>query len=137
MTLNSFSGREDDSPTLAFETPVLAYATGAELKPSIVLDQALCSADADGNKYYDGGQVLGKVTATGKYSYYDPSASDGRATAKGVLVRRVSVGFGDAPGAMYSAFAAFNVDNLIGYAGNEAAVQADLPNCEFLTVTRL
>ena len=134
---NSFATREDDTPTLAFEKPVLAYATGAELKPSIVLDSVLCSADGDGNKYYDTGQLLGKVTATGKYSYFSPSGSDGRETARGVLVRRVNVGFGDAPGAMYSAFAAFNVSNLTGYAGNESAVQADLPNCEFLTVTQL
>lgn len=134
---SSFATREDDTPTMAFEKPLLAYATGAELKPSIVLDSTLCTADSDGEKNYEAGTVLGKVTASGKFSYYDPEEDDGRENAKGVLVRRVNVGFGDAPGAMYSAFAAFNVSNLIGYAGNESAVRGDLPNCEFLTVTQL
>lgn len=134
---NSFATREDDTPTIAFEKPVLAYATGAELKPSIVLDSTLCTANGEGEKNYEAGTVLGKISASGKFSYYDSEEDDGRENAKGVLVRRVNVGFGDAPGAMYSAFAAFNVANLLGYNGNETGIQADLPNCEFLTVTQL
>ena len=47
---------------------------------------------------YKAGEVLGKVTANGKYTQYDNSASDGTETAVAVLVDYVDASSGDAYG---------------------------------------
>lgn len=118
-----------------FDSP-LAYSTGAELKESVVLDSALCTADALCSRRYRYGTVLGQVTASRNHAYYDPTVADGRQTPTGILVSTVDVTRGTAPGAQYTAFTIFEINKLLGYAGNEAAVQAALPTCRFLTLTK-
>lgn len=118
-----------------FDSP-LAYSTGAELKESVVLDSALCTADDLCNRRYRYGTVLGQIAANRNHAYYDPAAADGRQTPTGILVSTVDVTRGTAPGAQYTAAAYFEINKLLGYAGNEAAVQAALPTCRFLTLTK-
>jgi hypothetical protein len=120
--------QEHDSP--------VAYSTGAELKESIVLDSALCTADALCNKRYRYGTLLGQVTATRNHSYWNLGAADGRETLTGILVSTVDVTRGDAPAAQYTAFAVMETTRLLGYAGNVAAVAAALPLIVFRTLSK-
>lgn len=120
--------QEHDSP--------LAYSTGAELKESIVLDSALCTADALSNRRYRYGTVLGQITVSRNHGYYNPTVADGRETPTGILVTTVDVTRGNAPGSQYTGFAVFDTAKLLGYVGNEAAVQAALPTCIFRTLTK-
>jgi hypothetical protein len=114
----------------------LAYSTGAELAESIVLDSALCTANADCQKRYRYGTPLGQITASRNHSYWDLAAVDGRATLTGILVRTVDVTRGDMPGAQYTAFATFETTRLLNYTGNEAQFAAALPTCNFRTLTK-
>ena len=47
---------------------------------------------------YAAGSVLGKITASGKYTLYDNAASDGTQVAAGVLFAAVDATAADAPG---------------------------------------
>jgi hypothetical protein len=120
--------QEHDSP--------VAYSTGAELKESIVLDSALCTADVLSNKRYRYGTPLGQVTVTRNHSYWNPAAADGRETLTGILVNTTDVTRGNAPGAQYTAFAVFETTRLLAYAGNQAAFTAALPQCLFRTLSK-
>lgn len=55
---------------------------------------------ASGTDVLAGGTVLGKVTATGKYTAYDGGASDGTETATGILLNRIDPTNGDELGSM-------------------------------------
>lgn len=60
-------------------------------------DSGRMVAPASGIVKYNAGQVLGKVTASGKYKAYDATASDGSEVAVGILAEEVmvdSTGFG-------------------------------------------
>jgi len=83
--------RESGAVELIREKRLLAKLTGAELSYGVVLDSALCDAFADvapmtgharSNKIYWPGMLLAKVAATGRYSYYLPTAVDGRGDAE-------------------------------------------------------
>ena len=56
-----------------------------------VLFELFTEADHYPNGYIPSGIVVGKVTATGVYGPYDPSASDGRETAAGFLFGSLTV----------------------------------------------
>lgn len=47
---------------------------------------------------FPAGQVLGKITASGKYTAYDPDATDGTETAVAVLFDAVDASTADATG---------------------------------------
>jgi head decoration protein D len=78
------------------------------------------------------GLVLGKVTATGKYMEYDPSASDGTETARVILDDEINLLNDAATAADTDALGAFRGDfvaaSLIGL---DAAAKADLTQCAF------
>jgi hypothetical protein len=52
---------------------------------------------------YPTGLVLGKVTATGEYTEYDPAATDGTQTVAGVLYAGVNATAGAKPGVRHHA----------------------------------
>lgn len=57
---------------------VLASEHMAVKSTGITLDHTLFPADAGGDRICVNGQVLAKITATGKYGPYDDAATDGR-----------------------------------------------------------
>lgn len=60
--------------------------------PTVTLLTSLFDAeDHYPNGYIPSGIVLGEVTATGVYGPYDPTASDGRETAAGLLFGSLTV----------------------------------------------
>ncbi|MFZ6767769.1 head decoration protein [Undibacterium sp. Di26W] len=61
------------------------------------------------------GQVLGKVTASGKYTKYDNTKSDGTETAAGVLYTQVGITSGDTQVAIISRNAEVAGGRLTGY----------------------
>jgi hypothetical protein len=125
---------------LAAEPNVLAYVTGAERRDSIWLDSTLATADADGNKYYEKGQVISKRAGTNKWSFAEPAvlttAFDAANIRVGVLVTRVNVGFGDDKAAVYVGYCTFDVSALRNYVANATDVKKHLPTCTFYTVTQ-
>ena len=78
----------------------------------------------------DPGQVLGKITATGKYVPVDDTASDGRENAAGILVRELANAAGspaDFADALVLNFGAeVSEGGLIWGASDDAAGIADL-----------
>jgi hypothetical protein len=141
------------------EPQILAKATGGELSYGVVLDSALCSAYEDidpvaglerSNKIYWAGTLLGKVTATGRYSYYDPSVSDGREDTDNLLVLKhdVNVQLGNRPAGAWKAFCCFNESKILYMpmkialnstqaAGIRSGVKTALQNCEFIVPTEI
>lgn len=76
------------------------------------------------------GDVVGKVTASGKYAIYANGASDGTQAAAGILIGSdVDATNGDLPGAVLIKNAEVNVD-LLGWGANDStgitAGKADL-----------
>lgn len=68
----------------------------------------------DGQAALSRGQVLGKVTASGKYAVYDDDATDGTEVAAGILVSDIpEADGGDVPASMY-VMGQFNVDAVVG-----------------------
>jgi len=66
------------------------------------------------------GDVVGKVTASGKYAIYANGASDGTEAAVGVLIGSdVDATLGDLPGAILVGNAEVNQD-LLGWGANDA-----------------
>ena len=62
------------------------HGTGPGDNPSATLDVSLFTqATHYPNGYIPSGTVLGKVTSSGLYGPYDPSATDGREDAAGLL----------------------------------------------------
>lgn len=62
------------------------------------------------------GTVLGKITASGKYTAWTTGAADGSQTAAGVLLDAVNASAGDAKGVMVARMAAINPAALV-YSG--------------------
>lgn len=72
--------------TLGINSP-LKKQTGAEVARSVVIDYNTVTADGYGRKLVVEGELLCKITATGKFGPYSRTATDGRA----VISRLVSV----------------------------------------------
>lgn len=78
------------------------------------------------------GLVLGKVTATGKYKEYDPSASDGTETARLILDDEVDLLDEAGSAADTEALGAFRGDFIASLlVGLDVAAKADLTQCAF------
>jgi hypothetical protein len=58
----------------------LKYVTGAEVARDIVIDYSTVSTDTWGRRLLVKGEVLCRITASGKYGPYSVAASDGRQT---------------------------------------------------------
>ena len=69
---------------------------------------------------YKAGAVLGKITATGKYTLVNNAAVDGSAVAKYVLAGDVDATLGDKPGIAYKT-GQFN-ESLLTFGGDDTAV---------------
>lgn len=76
----------------------------------------------------DAGQVIGKITATGKYAVYDNNAGDGTQTAAGILLAYTDASAGDALAVIINKDAEVIADSLVWESGNgaEAAGLVDL-----------
>ncbi|MFC1999161.1 hypothetical protein ACFLXE_00195 [Chloroflexota bacterium] len=141
------------------EKRVLAYATGAEHKDSVVLESSLGTSfsytesmtghTVSGKKYVSG-QLIAKIANTnhggkvGRYGPYTPAATDGRGDTAGVapsslrvLIKDQVATFGDVPAAAYVDFCVFDEAQLVSYSGNENKVKAAMPRCRFTTISRL
>ena len=105
---------------------------GRESLIGIVLDS---TARDDGNSpttTLRKGLILGKVTATGEFKEYDPSASDGTETARLILADNVDLLDDEGAAADTEALGAFRgdfvADRLVGL---DAGAKADLTQCVF------
>jgi len=58
----------------------LKYVSGAEVAKDVVIDYSTVSTDTWGRRLVVKGEVLCRITASGKYGPYSTSASDGRQT---------------------------------------------------------
>lgn len=107
------------------------HGTEPGANPSITLDLTLFTeADHYPDGYIMSGCVVGKVTATGLWGPYDPAATDGRETARGLLFNSDSVRSGQAK-SLNALFAHGFVDpDRLPYTGVtgelDAAAKADL-----------
>lgn len=72
------------------------------------------------------GQVLGKVTASGKYVAYDETATDGSETAVGVLYADVDASAADAVGVAFVRDAEVAASKLVWGTADDAAGTIDL-----------
>jgi hypothetical protein len=61
----------------------------------ITIDSSLTAADGDGNKIITAGTLLGEITASGKYTTYDDTGTDGEEVAQGFLLESVNLKDGD------------------------------------------
>ena len=105
---------------------------GRESTVAIVLDSTAEDADNTPTTTLRKGLVLGKVTATGKYKEYDPSASDGTETARVILDDEVNLLDESGTAADTEGLGGFRgdfiADQLIGL---DAGAKADLTQCAF------
>lgn len=67
------------SDTLAGDIP-LKYVTGAEVRMDIVVDYTTITANSDGQRVVDKGELLCRITATDKFGPYLSTETDGRQT---------------------------------------------------------
>lgn len=65
--------------------------TSLKLEPAIHPDDAVIHGLPLTSGSYSRGQVLGKVTATGKYAPYDDALSDGRQVARAIAAYAMTV----------------------------------------------
>ena len=105
---------------------------GRESTVAIVLDSTARDSGNSPTTTLRKGLVLGKITATGKYMEYDPSASDGTETARVILDDEVDV--------LDESAAAADTEGLGGFRGDfvasaliglDAGAKADLTQCAF------
>ncbi len=69
------------------------------------------------------GQVVGRVTASGKIAAYNPVATDGTQNAVGIMAMDVNASAGDAPGVIIARHAVIvDADNLV-WAGSPTTPQ--------------
>ena len=105
---------------------------GRESAIGIVLDAAARDDDNSPTTTLRKGLVLGKVTATGKYKEYDPSASDGTETARLILDDAVDLLDEAADAADTEGLGAFRGDFVAAaLIGLDAGAKADLTQCAF------
>lgn len=77
----------------------------------------------------EAGQVLGKITASGKYTVYSDAAADGTETAAGVLYAQVDATSADAPAVAVVRHAEVKTAYLVG---SDAAGVVDLANLQII-----
>ncbi|RMD93351.1 MAG: head decoration protein [Alphaproteobacteria bacterium] len=80
------------------------------------------------------GTVLGKITASGKYTAWDPAAVDGSETAVGVLVDDVDASSGDAAGVMIARHAIVVDKSGLVFAGSPTEAQKDTAVADLASV---
>jgi hypothetical protein len=73
---------------------------------------------------YPAGQVLGIITASGKYTAHDPAAADGSEVAAAILYGPVDASVADADGVITARLAEVNDDLLTWKAGISAPDKA-------------
>lgn len=66
-------------------------------------------------------QVVGKITASGKYAAFDQDAVDGTEAAAGIMVAAVDASGADTPGVIINDHALVAMDNLVWPSDIEAA----------------
>lgn len=105
---------------------------GRESTVAIVLDSTARDSANTPTTTLRKGLVLGKITATGKYMEYDPSASDGTETARVILDDEVDVLDESAAAADTEGLGAFRGDFVASaLIGLDAGAKADLTQCAF------
>jgi len=82
--------------TLTQEAEFLASENYTAKRVGITLDASTVTADGNGDKILPKGQVVARITATGRYGKYDDAQVDGRAVAKGFLFEAVNLKQGNA-----------------------------------------
>ncbi len=126
------------SDTISGKAP-LKYATGAEVVKDVVVDYSVVTADSYGRKLVVKGEVLTRITATGKFGPYDATAEDGRATVAaptdaGVISTVISaedadVQLGDHALGGYYHNCVFDYSELTRHSATRAGLKAALPTC--------
>jgi len=105
---------------------------GRESTVAVVLDSTARDSGNSPTTTLRKGLVLGKVTATGKYKEYDPSASDGTETARVILDDDVDLLDESAAAADTEGLGAFRGDFVASaLIGLDAGAKADLTQCAF------
>lgn len=105
---------------------------GRESTVAVVLDSTARDSANTPTTTLRKGLVLGKVTATGKYKEYDPSASDGTETARVIIDDEVDLLDESAAAADTEGLGAFRGDFVASaLIGLDAGAKADLTQCVF------
>jgi hypothetical protein len=105
---------------------------GRESTVAVVLDATAIDGGHEPNTTLRKGLLLGKITATGKYREYDPSGSDGAATARLILDDEVNLLNADGVAVDTEGVGAFRGDFIAArLIGLDAAAKADLTQCAF------
>ncbi len=78
------------------EAEFLASEKYTAKRVGATIDYTTVPVDANGHRTLRKGQVLGRITASGKYGPYDNAAADGRGVALGFSVEAHDVTHGDA-----------------------------------------
>jgi len=105
---------------------------GRESAVPVVIDAAARDADNSPTTTLRKGLVLGKITESGKYKEYDPSAVDGSATARVILDDQVDLLDESGSPADTEALGAFRGDFIAAaLIGLDAGAKADLTQCAF------
>jgi hypothetical protein len=105
---------------------------GRESTVAIVLDAAARDAGNTPDTTLRKGLVLGKVSASGKYKEYDPSAGDGTETARVILDDEVDLLDESGTAADTEGLGAFRGDFVAAaLTGLDAGAKADLTQCVF------
>lgn len=115
---------------------VLKYATGRELKDSVVIDANAFPMPSDRNarNIVPAGTIL-KLSAT------DPSkmveyGGGGAGVIKGILAHSVELmaqaSTGSEPAPMYFHSAVFATSSIVGFTAYASALRADMPTCQWL-----
>lgn len=74
-------GLKTTTDPLSGQINVLASEHMMVKSVGVTLDSTKWTKDSDGNKLVLNGHIVAKITASGKYGPYDPSATDGREDA--------------------------------------------------------
>jgi len=118
----------------------LRYATGAEVRRSIIVDYNTIPADSAGRRLIQPGKLLVKITASGKYGPYDATASDGRQTitaptagviSAAIAAESADVRLGDRAIAGYVHNCVFDLSELTLDGAQLAALKNAFPTCTF------
>ena len=105
---------------------------GRESTVAIVLDSTALDSGNSPTTTLRKGLVLGKVTATGEYKQYDPSASDGTSTARVILDDEVDLLDESGSAVDTEGLGAFRGDFVASaLIGLDAGAKADLTQCAF------
>jgi len=118
----------------------LKYVTGAEVSKDVVIDYSTVSTDTWGRRLIVKGEVLCRITASGKYGPYSTSASDGRQTvsapASGVIQTVVAnedadVQLGNKGIGGWYHNCVFDYSELTKHSVGRSSLEDALPTCTF------